>query len=496
MRILFFINIYIKRYKMAINCKTFIEKSNTIIKDSNANTGLNPVLELNYGNMLTRILIYFNHEKIKKLIEDKTYPDINKLHHFLHMTNASSIQSRYINEACVDSQYNNYKERASSFDLIFFYIPYEWDSSRGFDYTYDLYNGNHRAVSTNGCTWYKYKNYFKWDNEGIYTTDQLFKELDFYNNKEGNKSEIIFDVKHFDYGNENLIIDITDTVNKFILGERENYGIGIAFAPNYENKKTDKSQYVGFFGPHTNSFYEPYVETIYCDNINDDRINFTLNKMNRLYFYTKINGNSVNLDELPKCTIEDKEYEVKQTTKGAYYVEIYGDINVFEADTMYYDLWSNIIYNGNKLDDIELNFTVNRPSNYYNFGLPNNNDNTDENIEIIPNLYGINYKERLKRGDIRKINVECKIPYTSKQLYNVNDIQYRLYTMSGNSEIDIINWSKVEKGYNEYYFLINTNDLLPSRYYIDIKISFNNEIKIHYKQSEFDIVNDVTEVYV
>ena len=107
---------------MAINCKTFIEKSNTIIKDSNANTGLNPVLELNYGNMLTRILIYFNHEKIKKLIEDKTYPDINKLHHVLHMTNASSIQSRYINEACVDSQYNNYKERASSFDLIFFIL--------------------------------------------------------------------------------------------------------------------------------------------------------------------------------------------------------------------------------------------------------------------------------------------------------------------------------------------------------------------------------------
>ena len=63
---------------MAINTKTYITKSNTIVKDSNVNLSLNPVMELNYGKMLTRGIIYFDHNKVKKLVEDKTYPDMSK----------------------------------------------------------------------------------------------------------------------------------------------------------------------------------------------------------------------------------------------------------------------------------------------------------------------------------------------------------------------------------------------------------------------------------
>ena len=61
---------------MAINTKTYISKSNTIVKDSNVNLALNPVMELNYGVMLTRGLIYFDISKIKKRVEDKIYPDL------------------------------------------------------------------------------------------------------------------------------------------------------------------------------------------------------------------------------------------------------------------------------------------------------------------------------------------------------------------------------------------------------------------------------------
>ena len=51
---------------MAINTKTYISKCNTIIKESYANTGLNPIMELNYGLMTTRGLLYFDHNKVKK----------------------------------------------------------------------------------------------------------------------------------------------------------------------------------------------------------------------------------------------------------------------------------------------------------------------------------------------------------------------------------------------------------------------------------------------
>ena len=63
---------------MAINTKTFISKSNTIIKDNASNTSLNPVMELNYGKMLTRGMIYFDHNKVKQMVEDKIYPNISK----------------------------------------------------------------------------------------------------------------------------------------------------------------------------------------------------------------------------------------------------------------------------------------------------------------------------------------------------------------------------------------------------------------------------------
>ena len=131
---------------MAINTKTYISKSNTIVKDSNVNLALNPVMELNYGVMLTRGLIYFDISKIKKRVEDKVYPDISKLKHVLKMTNAASVNDRRINCYMTDSEYDKHKLRAVSFDLIFFLLPKNWDGGRGFDYVQDLYNKHGRGI--------------------------------------------------------------------------------------------------------------------------------------------------------------------------------------------------------------------------------------------------------------------------------------------------------------------------------------------------------------
>lgn len=478
---------------MAINTKTYLTKTNTIIKDSYTNTGLNPIMELNYGKMLTRGLIYFDHTKLQCLVNDKVYPDMSKLKHTLKMFNASSVNSRNINEPCMDSQYNYNKERAASFDLIFFLIPNEFDGGRGFDYVYDLYNGNHKAVQTNGSNWYNYQNYRKWDYEGIYSTERLSNELDLFTSKQGNQSKVIIAVKHFDFGNEMLEVDLTDAINKFITNELPNNGIGIAFSPRYEEQNTDLSQYVGFFTQHTHSFFEPYIETTYNDFINDDRNNFYLDKDNKLYFYAFVGGKYVNLDNLPICTIEGREYASKQATKGIYYVEVNLSSNDFESDTMYYDIWSNINYNGKAIKDVELEFTTQSSDKYFSFGLPS--ENTEE-TEIIPSLSGINHMEQIKRGDIRKINVSCKIPYTSNQEYSIDNLEYRLYVMQGVDEMDVIGWSNVERVFNNNYFIINTNDLIPFRYYIDIKVKYNNEIIIHHKQLCFDIINDKTTLYV
>lgn len=43
-------------------------------------------------------------------------------------------------------------------------------------------------------------------------------------------------------------------MNKFITDELPNYGIGIAYAPSFEETTTKYSQYTGFFTQHTHSF--------------------------------------------------------------------------------------------------------------------------------------------------------------------------------------------------------------------------------------------------
>lgn len=469
--------------------KTYIDKINTLVKDSYVNLSLNPVMELNYGKMLTRGIIYFDHNKIKNMVNEKIYPDTDKLHHILKMTNCASITSKHINKPCLTSEYDDKKERAISFDLIFFLIPDKWDDGRGFDYVQDLYSGSHKSISTDASNWYQFKNYYKWSQEGIYSLNNLFKEYDLFTNKVGNLSKIIIGKQHFEYGNENIEIDITEIFNKFLNNEITNNGIGIAFAPYYENIETKKSQYVGFFTNHTNSFYKPYIETYYEEYIEDDRTNFYLDKPNKLYFYASVNEHYVNLDEIPTCTINGVEMVVKQCSKGIYYAEVNLSSKEYEDNVMLYDIWDNIKYNNRVFEAIELNFVTISPNKYYSFGLPLSDS---KKKDIIPSIYGINDNEQIQIGDIRKINIDCKIPYSSDKKYSIDGLYYRLYVKEGEKQIDVINWTQVEKGYNENYFYINTNDLIPFRYFIDIKYNNGTEIINYNNIIEFDIINDVT----
>ena len=470
--------------------KTYLNKINTLVKDSSVNLSLNPIMELNYGKMITRGIMYFEHTKLQKMVEDKTYPDITKLHHVLKLTNTSSITSRHINKPCLTSEYYDKKERAISFDIILFLIPNKWDDGRGFDYVQDLYEGSHRSVSINASNWYQYKNYFKWENEGIYSIDFLFREYDLFTNKNGNMSNIIIGAQHFEYGNENIEIDITDTVNKFIDGKLNNFGIGIAFAPYYENMTTKKSQYVGFFTNHTNSFFKPYIETTYDEYVEDDRNNFYLDKPNKLYFYALVNGKYVNLDEIPSCKVNDTEMEVKQATKGVYYVELFLSSDEYENNIMLYDIWDNIKYKKQTFKPVELNFITKLSEQYYSFGVPNEQQTSKE---IIPSLYGISDSEQIQIGDIRKINVDCKMPYSSNKSYDIHNLFYRLYIKDGEQQIDVIKWTPIERGYNENYFYINTNDLIPFRYFIDIQYTDGQKIINHNEILQFDIINDATD---
>lgn len=473
--------------------KTYLDKVNTIINESELNTGLNPISELMYGANVTRTLIHFDVSNIKKELEKNGVKDYSKVKHILKITNCGITDNKQLYKTEDTIWGNGIKLHASSFDLIFFLIPQEWDEGKGFDYTTPLiqnvkindldYNMG-KLVVKDGCNWYQSRNGYEWDEEGVYDNSTLSVEYDKFATKE---STIVIGRQHFDKGDENINIDISETVNKFLTSELPNYGIGIAFTPMTELNDSIDENYVGFFTNHTNTFFEPYLETTYENTIIDDRNSFYLNKVNRLYLYCNIGGFYTNLDELPTCTINSSEMDVKQASEGVYYVELMLPSSEYTPNTMLYDNWGNLKYNGVQLDDVEMDFVI-KPSNYF-FQIGNIKE---DDTKFIPLVSGIKYDEKILRGDKRKIVIVSKNEYSRNKSSVVKSLQYRLFVKDGQDEITVIDYQNVNQSYSENYFVLDTSMLIPQRYYLDVKYNYGAEEIYHSEILSFEIVNDKT----
>ena len=450
-----------------MDIKTYLDKTNTIIYNSKINTGQNPICELCYGDGYTRVLIHFDANKIQNLVNDKTFSDKTKIKHILKLTNCWQLQPIYQN-IVFNANNSTTKERTSSFDIELIKMEEEWDAGIGNDFTSDGLNNKNYIISENGSNWYNAKSNIPWimGNGGI-----------------SGETNVIA-TQHFDLGNENIEIDITEEVNSIIFSGQTNFGYMIKFPNLFEQTKTQNLQYVGFITNNSYSIYMPYLETIYNENIIDDRNEFYLNKTNKLYLYTLIKGEYDNLDVMPTCDISGVQYPVKQATKGVYYVEINADEELFNEGDMYYDVWSNIIYKGKHFINIEQDFVVKPQEDFFQFSNIN-----EESEKYIPNVYGINYGDKLNSGDARKIYINPRLEYSTKKIKYITGIEYRIYFKDSRNEVDIINYQPVNRTHNSNYFILDTESLLPNKYFIDVKIKRNDEIITYKEKLMFEVVN-------
>jgi hypothetical protein len=459
--------------------RTYFDKNNTIVSNTIANTGLNPVAELFYGGYdgiekYSRFLFHFDETRLKNLYNDGTYSDLSKLKHTLRLTNTASFDTGLLNGTM------EAKDRASSFDLILFKINQDWDNGVGYDYSVPILASGDYFYSTGPSNWANPKIGYSWDNgTGVYS---------------GSPSGITVTTQHFDKGNENIEMDITNYVNGLLTGDT-NYGLGIAFARGYELINTTALQYVGFFTNNTQTFYEPYVETIYENVIKDDRNNFFLDKNNKLYLYVNLGGNPTNLDQIPSVDVYDYNgtvfsayyaSDVVHVSKGVYSIDIIVPSDGNNIETMYNDVWTNIVINGVVRPEISLNFVVKDSMGYYNIGT---NDMLPKKVAV--NISGIRNQENIKRGDIRKVIVSARIPYTVEQTQYIDNLQYRLYVKEGSRELTVIDFQPIEMANNYYYFLLDTPSLIPNTYYLDFLATSNLEVTTLKNVCQFNIVSQV-----
>jgi hypothetical protein len=461
--------------------RSFFDRNNTIILNNNTNTGRNPVTELFYGGdstnqSYTRFLFHFDETRLKNLYTGGTYTDLSKLTHTLRLTNTGAFDKELLGETTCDG-----KDRACSFDLILFTINQAWDEGVGYDFEACSFVGGGSITSICPSNWTEAQTNTPWANgSGVYT---------------GSTSGITVGTQHFEQGNENIEIDITDVVNGYLTGDT-NYGLGLAFPRTLEALNTTTYQYVGFFTRHTQTFYEPFVESIYNCPIQDDRTDFYLDKDNKLYLYVNLAGAPTNLDSIPSVVVKNQDdvifssytsSAVTHVTKGVYCI----DINVPTTSTytdciQFTDTWTGITINGVSRPDIELDFALKDSGGYYNIG---DSDMLPKQVGL--SVAGIKRDERIKRGDIRKVIVSTRIPYTVEQKQTIDSLKYRLYVKEGRAEYTVIDFQDVNMTNNNNYFLLDTQSLIPNTYYLDIQVVSNQEISTIKDVLKFDIVSQV-----
>lgn len=510
--------------------RSYFKKNNTLIHNSLGNTGRNQVIDLYYGSALdtiapagyTRMIFDLDLSELIEKISNGviTTECANNMTHTLTMTNTIRFDEDLLNAYNSDM-----RRRATSFDLILFRIPQTcytqsggtqittttttvpcnsepqtWDEGVGYDYINTKKAINvptgfsvttqpkiDKSYSTRPSNWFQTNNLDFWSEPGMYSNTNTSTFVN-YNDLH------IIDIQHFDFGNEDMNFDMSNEINGILNGTITGVtGWGIAYRPDFELITGLTSNYsVSFFSRHTQTFYQPYLLTTYNDLIEDDRNLFVEKIQNKLYLYAYIDGDLVNLDENPTVTILDSNGDEIPglsnlpscpRTKGIYEAVI-PPISGYTTPCQFTDIWENIKYQGISLPNIENEFILQPYKNRLIIGV----ESKEPQIYGF-DFYGIKQDEKVLNTELRKVGVVLKKAYTTKYLLQNVEAYYRIYVREGTTEVQVQEWTKLNRTPNEYYFIFDMRDKIPNEYFVDIKVNTSGISDIYKRTIKFMIVN-------
>lgn len=453
--------------------RSYFEKNNTLIKDSRINTSKNPTTEIFYGSGFSKFIFKVNLSTLKDKVNNNELVVDSNTRHTLHLTNTI-----FGDEGLKGMNRSTGKNRATSFKLIVFKISQYWDEGIGFDYedvSYDFVDGN-KTLDERPSNWYFRTTMNAWNTPGIYSN-----------------SPVIIGEQTFDNGNEDMNVDITDYVNQVLSGQTVNQGLGIAFDVVYQDLNVAIDQSVAFFTKYTQTFFEPYIESYFDDIIKDDRSNFIVNQSQNLYLYVTKGGNYFNLDDSPIVNILDNtknqilgldSLTATLVKKGVYKVTFNLNNQLCDGKRFFYDNWSNLSISGSQIPDVLQKFIPNPISNGFTIG-----ENQTELERYSFQFFGVKLNEKIKRGDVRKITISMRSINTPKTVI-LDELYYRMYILEGRTQVNVHDWTLIDKTNNENSFHFDTSIYIPREYFIELKGKTHSE-EIHYKEPiKFEIVSE------
>lgn len=451
--------------------RSYFEKNNTIIKNSQVNTAKNPTTEIFYGSGFSKFLFKVDFTDLISKVTSGEYVVTPSTTHTLHLTNTI-----FGDETFLGAKRGTGRQRTNSFDLILFQIPEFWDEGLGFDYEdggYDFTTGN-VTFDERPSNWYNRTTINEWTSEGVYGTNPT-----------------VIDTVHFDNGNEDLNVDVTNYVNGIITGNT-NHGLGLAFAVVYQDLTPEVDRSVAFFTKYTQTFFEPYVETFFDNRINDDRNNFVEKVNQNLYLYVTKGTNFYDLDTLPTVDILDSTNTIisglsnltsTKIRKGVYEITFGLDGVLCDGKRFFFDKWKSLTLDGVDISDVTQKFIPRPYTSLYTVG----QNQTDLDRYVIQ-FFGIKQNEKVKRGEKRKIVVTFRsINNPINTLFD--EVYYRLFIKEGRTDVIVHDWTQIDVT-NENSFTLDTSIYIPREYYMEIKGKTHNEEIFYNEHIKFEILSE------
>jgi hypothetical protein len=152
---------------------------------------------------------------------------------------------------------------------------------------------------------------------------------------------------------------------------------------------------------------------------------------------------------------------------------------------VFYDLWKGLYINGVAITDVENEFVVLERGGNYLIGTSTET----------PKIYGFSFdgirqNEKILNTDIRKVNLTIKKAYSARQILDNVEAYYRIYVREGaNTEVQVQDWTRVNKTSDSYYFMFDTTDKIPNEYFVDMKVVSDRNTDTYKRELQFQIVN-------
>lgn len=453
--------------------RNYIDKQATLIKDNYYNNSKNPVWEIVRGQgVCSRYIFSFDISKLRNKLNTNSISSGSVSTFKVKFYNGISFRDDLIGKQNVDG-FN----RDTNIELQLFGFNEDFTNGTNFDYIY--YTSNTASISTLTTqvpNWFYKDKINPWTNQGGYsaTTDIT-----------------IIDTNFIEQGNENLDFDVTSYIKNAVYNTTAStVNLGISYTDQYETAISGDSVYIiSFFSKETQTFFEPFLETITDDLIIDNRLEFYLDQPNDLYLYV-----NKSLDSVDKIEIYDYNEELYTTILASGITKVNNSIYKINL-TLYSADYPDMVNFTDKwyFTDNGISKTYDQEFTLFTKDIFSSEEDSFLNSTFYFSTYGILNNEYISQSEItRRVQVKTKRLFNSNIELNhlLSNMEYRMYVLQGTAQIEVIPFTKINKTYINNYFDLDIESLIPQKYFIEIRVNYNNMIIGNSKTISFNVASE------